>query len=116
MSQLLRQTRLNKNLGLRASAKKIGISPSYLCRIELGYEATPSSSIIVKIASFYDLDIDIVFSAFNRRVHPDIEDAYFKNDVYQQKVPIFVRLIGDMDLSETEFDEIIRRIKQWRVA
>jgi transcriptional regulator with XRE-family HTH domain len=50
LSNVLKSTRLNKNMSLSVIAKYTGISPSYLHRLEIGERKQPSVQAIAKIA------------------------------------------------------------------
>jgi transcriptional regulator with XRE-family HTH domain len=57
LSNVLKSTRLNKNMSLSVIAKYTGISPSYLHRLEIGERKQPSVQAIAKIAKALDLDL-----------------------------------------------------------
>ena len=53
----IRACRKNRDLGLREAAGKIGITPSYLSRLESGDEPNPpSAKVIEKMAEVLDAD------------------------------------------------------------
>jgi len=57
----IRELRMAQDLGLRETAGKIGISPSYLSRIERNKERPPKPEIIKALAKEMAADPDILF-------------------------------------------------------
>ena len=47
---------------LRKVAKKVGVEPSYLSKIERGIEKSPSEQLIIKLAKILDEDQDMLLA------------------------------------------------------
>lgn len=60
--KLLRETRKSKNLSLYKVAHDVGISPSYLCRIEKAKRTGVNFSTLVALIKYYDLDINQIIN------------------------------------------------------
>ena len=111
--ETIKQWRLNLRLGLRESSKEIGISATYLSRLENNKENPPQADKLVKIARVYGKTEDEIFSLADR-VPPDIEETYKKNEVYKKKLPELMRTIAQQNLSPTEWDQFIKDTKNRR--
>src|SRR5262245_33468670 len=90
-----------RNLGLRAAAEHLGISPAYLSRIERGKERPPKPELIKKIARLLGGDADLLFR-LGTSTDPDI--AEYMNLV--PNVPEFLRTAMAMRLTSDDFDEL----------
>ena len=111
--EIIKQWRLDLRLGLRESAKQIGISATYLSRLENGKENPPQADKLKQIARAYRKSEDEVFSIADR-MPPDIEEAYKKNAVYKEKLPELMRTISQQNLSSAEWDQLIKDTKKQR--
>jgi len=54
---LIRQERVRADLGLREAARRLGISASYLSRLEAGEFRPPSGALLLRISHLYGSDI-----------------------------------------------------------
>ena len=108
--ETIKQWRLNLRLGLRESSKEIGISATYLSRLENNKENPPQADKLVKIARIYGKTEDEIFSLADR-VPPDIEETYKKNEVYKKKLPELMRTIAQQNLTAPEWDQYIEDTK-----
>jgi HTH-type transcriptional regulator, competence development regulator len=70
---LVRREREAKEIGLREMAKKIGVSPTYLSKIELGDFDPPAEDKVKKIAEIIGRDPDELL-ALAGRVATDLTD------------------------------------------
>ena len=60
----IKEIRLDKSLGLRQSASALGISPSYLSRLETGGEPhAPSEELIWRMSKLYEVKPYLLFAA-----------------------------------------------------
>ena len=64
--ETIKQWRLDLRLGLRESAKRIGISATYLSRLENNKENPPQADKLVQIAKVYEKEKDEIFSLADR--------------------------------------------------
>jgi len=71
--RLVRQERKAKEIGLREMAKKIGVSPTYLSKIERGDFDPPAEDKVRKIAEIIGRDPDELL-ALAGRVASDLTD------------------------------------------
>jgi transcriptional regulator with XRE-family HTH domain len=105
--QTIREMREAQDLGLRAAAERLGISPAYLSRIERGKERPPKPELVKKIARLLGGDADLLFRLADSS-DPDI--AEYMNLV--PNVPEFVRTAMAMRLTSDDFDELINELKR----
>ena len=56
--QLLRNTRENRGITLRQLAKLLGVSPTYISDVELGYRKPPNTDRLERIATILDCDVE----------------------------------------------------------
>jgi HTH-type transcriptional regulator, competence development regulator len=70
---LIRREREGKEIGLREMAKKIGVSPTYLSKIERDEFAPPTEEKVRRIAEIIDRDPDELL-ALAGRVASDLTD------------------------------------------
>ncbi|WP_345874833.1 helix-turn-helix transcriptional regulator [Shewanella algae] len=71
--ETLRELRAAHNLGLRETANKVGISPTYLSRIERGKERPPKPELIKALATLLAADPDVLFR-LSSSTDPEIVD------------------------------------------
>jgi transcriptional regulator with XRE-family HTH domain len=105
--QTVREMREARNLGLRAAAEHLGISPAYLSRIERGKERPPKPELIKKIARLLGGDADLLFR-LGTSTDPDI--AEYMNLV--PNVPEFLRTAMALRLTSDDFDKLIDHLKR----
>ena len=105
--QTIREMREAQDLGLRAAAERLGISPAYLSRIERGKERPPKPELVKKIARLLGGDADLLFRLADS-TDPDIVE--YMNLV--PNVPEFVRTAMAMRLTSDDFDELINELKR----
>jgi transcriptional regulator with XRE-family HTH domain len=73
----IREARMQAEITLRAFAKMIGVSPTYISQIERDEYAPPSESRIKKIAEVLNLDADEL-SALAQKTPPDLEKVFYE--------------------------------------
>jgi transcriptional regulator with XRE-family HTH domain len=99
----LRQRRKEKNLGLREAAVKVGVSATFLSRIENGNEsAMPSEKVIRELAKVLDYDFDTIMQLAGR-VPEDIAQL-IKSD---PGMPRFLRSAHAEKFSSNELIELL---------
>jgi transcriptional regulator with XRE-family HTH domain len=106
LGEIIRSSREKRNIGLRQLARKIGISPTFLSRIEHGNLPSPPSEVVLKsIAEALALDFDrLMFQA--GRIPDDVAE-FILNDptmVYFLRAVIVRRLTGEA-LGKILFDD-----------
>jgi transcriptional regulator with XRE-family HTH domain len=70
---LVRRERVAKEIGLREMAKKIGVSPTYLSKVERDEFRPPAEDKVRKIAEIIAYDADVLL-ALAGRVASDLTD------------------------------------------
>lgn len=58
----IKSIRMEKKLGINETARKAGISPSYLSDIEKGNKTNPSTEVLEKIANALEVDVKDFFN------------------------------------------------------
>jgi len=76
--QTIRRLRLKQRLGLNEVARRIGISKTYLSRLEHDFERLPSPDTLLKIEKTLGIGHDLLFCRFGV-LHPDILRTYQQN-------------------------------------
>ncbi len=69
----VRQERENREIGLREMAKKIGVSPTYLSKVERDEFLPPAEDKVRKIAEIFGIDVDELL-ALAGKVSSDLSD------------------------------------------
>src|SRR6187397_2010252 len=75
---LVRRERIAKEIGLREMAKMIGVSPTYLSKVERDEFAPPAEDKVKTIAKILDQDADELL-ALAGKVASDVTDIIKKN-------------------------------------
>jgi transcriptional regulator with XRE-family HTH domain len=100
--QKIRDYRINNtSLSLRKLAEKVGISPTYLSRIETGKEPPPSEDIIIRFAQALDIDEDELLSHADK-ISPDLLKTIRE---HPGLFPSFIRTVRDVD--QTRLEDIL---------
>lgn len=86
--EILRKIRRDKKISQRALADKLGISFTYLSKIENDVMPPPSEELLIKLAKELDIDIDEFMIEANK-VPTDIQQTIMNNP----KIPKFLRSI-----------------------
>lgn len=58
----LTEARHNKGLTLKETAQRVGVHPSYLCKMEKGVKRNPSGAVAKSLAALLDIDLDLFWS------------------------------------------------------
>ena len=105
----IREMREAQDMGLRAAAERLGISPAYLSRIERGKERPPKPEIIKRIATLLGGDPDLLFR-LAESTDPDLADYIH----IVPNVPEFLRTAMAEKLTSEDFEALIEEIKRRR--
>ncbi len=105
--ETLRQLREAQSLGLRETATLVGISPTYLSRIERGKEHPPKPEVIKELARVLAADPDVLF-----RLCPSTDPDIVALLKERPKVLELVRLVMAKDLSDEQISQIEHFIKR----
>lgn len=99
----IRRKRTEQKLGLRETATKVGISPTYLSRIETMEEKTPpAEDVIRKLATLLNDPFDELMTLAGR-VPEDVEKV-IKADA---TMPEFLRTVGERKLSGDDLMKLL---------
>jgi transcriptional regulator with XRE-family HTH domain len=78
LSELLRTARADRDVNLRDLARAVGVSASFLNRIERGEHVRIRAATLVRLAGALMLKVDEVFRAAER-LPPDVEAYVLEN-------------------------------------
>ena len=112
---LIRRTREAKKRGnpafsLRQFAAAVGVSPTFISRMETGEFDPPSPDKIVKMAELLDLDRDEVLMLAEK---PDPDAERFLRE-RPRAVAAFLRTAREVGLTDAQFDQLTRQIREQR--
>ena len=99
----IREVRIQKGIGQRALASKIGVSASYLNDIEKEKRTAPKLDIIKKISSILSIDnkkLNDLAGYSKKTLAPDINDFIVKNP----KINSLIRTIQENNLNEKQIE------------
>ena len=100
---LIREVRIQKGIGQRSLASKIGVSASYLNDIEKEKRTAPKLNIIKKISSILSIDnkrLNDLAGYSKKSLAPDINDFIVKNP----KINSLIRTIQENNLNEKQIE------------
>lgn len=104
----IKRIRTERGLGLRETAGKIGISATFLSRVETNVEkAGPSEEVLKKLAKVLGDDIDLLMQ-LAQRVPKDVA-AVIKND---PGMPAFLRTARDQNVSGEQLLKMLEDSKK----
>lgn len=106
----VRRLRLdNTDYSLREFARLLGVSASYLSDIEKDRRTPPSEDRIIKMAELLKADSNELL-ALAEKMPPEFYETFTKSDVYTKKVPEFLRRASEQNLSEEQWDKLIKEL------
>ena len=103
--------RVKKGYGLRQFAGMVGISPTYLSRMERGTDPPPAAEKIVKIAQELKTDPNQLL-ALAEKLPREFKEVFTKNPTYTKRVPEFLRLAKEKNLTDNDWKKIIRQLEE----
>jgi L-glutamine-phosphate cytidylyltransferase len=107
----IREKRIQKGLGQRELAVKIGVSASYLNDIEKDKRTAPKLNIIKKISSILSININKLndLAGYSKKtLAPDINDFIIKN----RKISSLIRTIKENNLNDKQIEFIENSINK----
>jgi len=107
--EIIREMREAQDMGLRAAAERLGISPAYLSRIERGKERPPKPDVIKRLATLLGGDPDLLFR-LAESTDPDLAEYIH----LMPNVPEFLRTAISQKLTSEDFEALIEEIKRRR--
>lgn len=109
--ETLRDFRVAQDLGLRETATKVGISPTYLSRIERGKESPPRPSVIKELAKVLAADPDVLFR-LSASTDPEVVEFLHS----QPEVMTLLRYIKDANFTEEEVRQLAQVAASMKVV
>lgn len=117
--EYLKQKRLDKEITLRGFAKLVDISPVYLCDLEKGRKAAPSTEVMQKMVSklalnkeeserFYDL---AALEQTAKNPIPKDLNAFLKDN---RVIVSALRTAKDLDATDEEWQDFIDKLRKSR--
>ena len=107
----IRELRMQRGIGQRELASKIGLSASYLNDIEKEKRTAPKLSVIKKISSILSIDIKLLndlAGTSKKTLAPDINEFIIKNP----KIGSLLRTIKESNLNEDQIKSIENSINR----
>ena len=109
--ETIREMRQAQQMGLRAAADRLGISPAYLSRIERGKERPPKPALVKQLATLLGGDSDFLFR-LAESTDPELA-AYVHS---MPNVPEFLRTAKEMRLTSDDFAVLIEDVKRRKAS
>lgn len=107
----IRELRMAQDLGLRETAGKIGISPSYLSRIERNKERPPKPEIIKALAKEMAADPDILFR-LSSSTDPDVTDFLHE----KPEIMELLRFVQTTEFSPEQISKLLDAAKSIHIS
>ena len=107
----IREKRIQKNIGQRELAKRIGLSASYLNDIEKEKRTAPKLSVIKKIADILSIDTNLIndlAGSSKKTLAPDINEFIANNP----KISSLIRTIKENNLNDKQINLIENSINK----
>lgn len=107
LGQRIRRKRGEAKIGLRKAATEVGVSATFLSRIETGAEqAPPSERVIAELATLLDDDFDELMGLAGR-ISAEVT-SYVKSD---PKMPEFLRRARERNMSAERLLALLKEVK-----
>lgn len=108
----IRQKREARNIGLREMAKRIGVSPTYLSKVERDDFAPPAEDKVKAIAKIIEWDLDDLLARANR-VSSDLSEIIKRSPV---RVGKLLREVQELNAADhAELILILQKLKDNRL-
>jgi len=96
------------NYSLRKFAEAVGVSPTFLSKVETGEFAPPAPKRIKKMAELLDIDADELLALANR-VDPDLKEIIQDQP---KAMADFLRTARDLNLSDEQLRKLTERLRR----
>ena len=114
--EYIHQKRIGKDISLREFARRIGVSAEYICNIEKGRKAAPSSDVLEKIIVILALsnqEIELVYdlAASSKAAENAIPEdlALFLND--NKYVIKALRIVRELNVTQEEWNDFLQGLR-----
>ena len=107
----IKELRVKKGFGLREFAKKVGISATYLSKMERDKDPPPAEGKIIKMAGLLGADQNELL-ALAKKLPPQFKEAFMKNPTYTRKIPEFLRTVAETELTDDDWERLIKKVKR----
>ena len=108
----VRKLRLeNTEYSLREFARLLGVSAPYLSDVENDRRTPPKEETIIKMAELIGIDSNELL-ALAEKMPPEFYETFTKSKVYTKKVPEFLRRARESDLTEEQWNKLIKNIDE----
>jgi len=113
-AQKIREQRKQKRLSIRKCAEALGISPTYMVKIEDDYSHPPSAEVIQKIAEVLELNLAELNILANEVIAARGKDKTAQNirAPYSEKIPGFLRSVSQYVESPDDWEKIAKKIEE----
>lgn len=106
-AQFVRKTRENSGQSMRSTAKRVGVSSSFLSDVELGYRM-PSAEVLTKLASVLEVP-ESEFLKFDPRQH--IKALNQKLETTPELAVLFARLAERYRDGKISYQELVQIVR-----
>ena len=112
----LTQKRKERGITLREFARRVGVSPEYICNIEKSRRAAPAQEILEKISSVLMLSKDDNERMYDLAVHSKNTENAVPEDLTgflsdNRVVLTALRTAKDVDATDEEWQEFMKMLK-----
>ncbi len=107
----IRKLRIDKDIGQRELAKKLGVAPSYLNDMEQGKRTAPKNELVKKLSSILKADLSLMFDLAGiskKTIAPDIEE-YIKDN---PNLISLLRTAKENQISNEEIQQLEKKISK----
>jgi transcriptional regulator with XRE-family HTH domain len=98
----------NPRYSLRKFAEAVGVSPTFLSKVETGEFAPPAHERIKKMAELLEVDADELLALANK-VDPDLKEIIQDRP---KAMADFLRTARDLNLSDEELRKLTERLRR----
>lgn len=113
-AQKIKEQRKQKKLSIRKCAEALGISPTYMVKIEDDYSLPPSAEVIQKIAEVLELNLAELNDLANEVIAARGKDKTAQNVrvPYSEKIPGFLRSVSKHVETPEDWEKIAKKIDE----
>jgi transcriptional regulator with XRE-family HTH domain len=109
--EFLRMKRNEAKIGLREFARRVGVSPAYVSRIEHGRDNPPKIETLEKMEKVLGVTPAELVAMANE-VPSDFVKAFTRSKVNREMLPQFMRVVRDGKLTKEDWEKLIKSARQ----